>query len=746
MIRQKKQGRSEDLASSRIPPRNSPRASVRGFLFRGMFLGKNRIAGAIALGLFVLWISIGGGLTIDGAHRGVAAILRFLIHLPGPLAWMLSALGLGVAAVKIFALERVGWVFSLALGCAAMLFIDAAAGALGFFGIRFFGVASGQIPAALLLLPGIFSLWKNFNPNWSVSLRIGDEGNFEGEKSTNGAWIAWTIAPALATLLLAAVSTPGWLWSSEFGGYDALSYHLQLPREWLALGRVQTLSHNIYSSFPSFVECAYLHVMAMRGSASAGALDAQILHGLFAVVTATMIAQLAMTCYEKCCDKPHDPALAKRTQTIVGWSAAALFLGLPWIIVTGSLAYNEMPMVLMLTAALWLIFSRRLDSSQRGIFTALAILCAAAMGSKLTAALFVTAPVALLAIAWLARLIRDGRATVPLAIRVCTIAVIAGIIVLSPWWLRGAIANGSPFFPILGNGGLTAIQAEIFHRAHGPIASSEWWSALHDQFLFAGLTATAPNAEPWRPFWSILPWMGASAGIVLLCKRESRFICAQLIFVACVQLILWLFLTHAKGRFLIPTAIPLVVLVALVVANLERARWLGRAALCSILAAWCMQPLLAYATDGPLIENRFTPATGIGLEPIFTGESGGDGLPAALYRLPTTARIVSLGGSAVFWWPMIPGYSTVWNENPVGRALALSGGDPEIAIAELRRAGWTHVVIDENMLRIWRKSDWLDSSITQSAVAAFLARLKPLCETGGGSLYSLDRSQEGGVR
>ena len=88
---------------------------------------------------------------------------------------------------------------------------------------------------------------------------------------------------------------------------------------------------------------------------------------------------------------------------------------------------------------------------------------------------------------------------------------------------------------------------------------------------------------------------------------------------------------------------------------------------------------------------------------------------------------------------MIPGYSTVWNGNPVGRALASSGGDPEIAIADLRRAGWTHVVIDENMLRIWQKSGWLDSSITPDAVMRLTARLKPICVTGGGALYPLER-------
>ena len=733
------QGQPEDLASKRNLSRNSPRASMRDFFLPPSgFMSRRtttRIAAIVGGALLLFWIWIGGSMTIDGSPRATAAILRFLIHLPGPIAWMLSAFGLGLALVKILALDQRRSTVSLSIGCAAMLFIDAVAGTLGFFGSGIFGIGSGQIPAAILLLPGIFLLGRNFDSNRTFQFRSASQP--ASEKTTTGLWLAWTITPAIATLLLAAVTTPGWLWSSEFGGYDALSYHLQLPREWLALGRVQTLSHNIYSSLPSFVECAYLHVMAMRGSAHAGALDAQILHGLFTLVTAAMIADLARTCFDMCGANGRAPTTALRVRTLVGWCAAAIFLGLPWITVTGSLAYDEMPMLLMLTAALSLVFAQTADRLSRGMFTALAVLCAAAMGSKLTASLFVTAPVALLAIAKLIHLVRNNQLPAKSAVRIVMTAVIVGVVILSPWWLRGMITTSSPFFPIIGNGGLTAAQADIFRQAHGSIPVSEWWNALHDQYLLAGLKLTAPTAEPWRPFWSILPWLGVLAGIVLLIRRERRSIAASLLIVTSVQVLLWLLLTHAKGRFLIPTAIPLAVLVALVLANLERAGWLGRAALCSILAAWCMQPLLAYASDGPVIEGHCTPAAGIGLEPLFTGEIGGDGLPAALYRLPPSARVVSLGGSAVFWWPMIPGYSTVWNENPVARAIASCGNDPEIAIAQLRRDGWTHVVIDETMLGVWRKSGWLDPAITPSAVAAFTGRLKPVCATGGGALYPL---------
>ncbi len=712
-----------EVARNSAESNHQPGASASGF-----FLKRTRLAFAAGLALFLLCLWFGGSLSFDESPRATPAIVRFLLHLPGPLAWMVSAFGLGIGIGRALSLVEMRWAFSLALGCAALLFVDVVAGAIGIFSI-----GSGQIPAALLLLPGIFSLWRNFDPKWSI---LSGRNGQTRDNRPGGTWLGWTMAPALATLLLATVTAPGWLWSTEFGGYDALSYHLQLPREWLALGRVQTLGHNIYSTFPSFVECAYLHVMAMRGSAHAGALDSQILHGLFALAAAAMIAQLAQKCDDRFESEIVD-AQRQQRRSIIGWTAAGLFLGLPWIIATGSLAYDEMPVVLMLAATLWMTLSDSIRTKPTRAFIAIALLCAVAIGSKLTAALFVVAPAGAWAFMATLRAVRVGESTTSAVIKSFVFAGIVGFVVLSPWWIRGAVTSGSPFFPLVGDGGLSVAQAEVFHRAHGSTPPTEWWIHLRDQFLFVGLTSTAPNAEPWRPFWSVLPWMGGVAGGLLVLGRANRLICVKLIGIGLLQVALWLVFTHAKSRFLIPVAVPLVVLVALALANLERARWIGRALLACILAAWGLQPLVAYSTDGPMIEDMHGPATGIGLEPLLTGEAGGDGLPAAIYKLPPNARVVSLGGSAVFWWRMIPGYSTVWNENPVQRAIASSGGDPALAITELRRAGWTHLVIDPTMLDIWRRSGWLDPSIAPSSVTALTSRLKPLCSTGGGSLYSL---------
>ncbi len=705
------------MKSDFSPPAPSHHANLRGAFFLSRF--RAAVLGLVIFGA-VLWIA--GTRTVDGVPRAIPAAARFLVHLPAPAAWMMSAFGLGLFASRLFGVRTLGWQVALALGVAVLLFLDALLGTIGFFG------ATGSVGPMVALLPGVFLAWHEYKPH-------------DGAVRASGSWLAWTLAPAVAILFLAASTAPGWLWSTEFGGYDALSYHLQLPREWLALGRVESLAHNVYSTFPSFQESATLHLMALRSSARAAALDAQILHAFLALAAAACVGKLAQVC----CDRAWAGAAdlhREGVRTAVGWSAAAIFLGLPWIIVTGSLAYNEMPMVLMLAAALVVALSSG-DAFDSKTLTrtsvALALLCAAAMGAKLTAALFVVAPVAFIVMIDLATRIRSGKLRLGAVVRSVAIGVLVAVAVLSPWWLRNAYMNGSPFFPLFGSGWLSSEQLAIFNGAHRGVSASNWWKELCEQWLLAGLTQAGPEGEPWRPFWSVLPWISLACAIVLVIRRTTRRMTLALIGIVLIQVACWLLFTHAKGRFLIPTAVPLAVLAAMAAANLVRAGWLGCTALCSVLLLWCTQPLLAYVTDGPLMDGVYSPATGIGIEPLLTGEAGGDGLPAVLARLSPSARVVSLGATNVFWWPMIPSYSTVWDTNPVARAFEVGGMDTELSLSELRSAGFTHLVIDETMLNRWTHSGWLDARITPDAVDALVRRLKPICNTGGTVVFELGR-------
>ena len=43
----------------------------------------------------------------------------------------------------------------------------------------------------------------------------------------------YVIVCGIMLAFVMACNPPGVLWASEYGGFDALSYHLQLPREWI---------------------------------------------------------------------------------------------------------------------------------------------------------------------------------------------------------------------------------------------------------------------------------------------------------------------------------------------------------------------------------------------------------------------------------------------------------------------------------------------------------------------------------
>ena len=138
------------------------------------------------------------------------------------------------------------------------------------------------------------------------------------------------------------------------------------------------------------MEAAYLHMMALRGSAHGAALDAQILHGLFALAAAAMTGTLAARLAARAWPSLRLPSTA-------AWVCASVVLGTPWVIVCGSLAYNEMALLLFLAAALWIALDCWQGSRKRG-WAVLGLLCGAAAGAKLTALMLVAAPAVAVAV------------------------------------------------------------------------------------------------------------------------------------------------------------------------------------------------------------------------------------------------------------------------------------------------------------------------------------------------------------
>jgi hypothetical protein len=282
---------------------------------------------------------------------------------------------------------------------------------------------------------------------------------------------------------------PGWLWASEFGGYDALSYHLQLPQEWLRGGRIAPVEHNVYSFLPGYVEAAFAHLGAMTLAPRPDGLLAgdgwrliacHALHAGITLVAAWLSGTLARRLAIRAGLRPRGVAMA-------GLVGAGVALTTPWAVVAGSLAYNEGAVNALLAGALLVCAQPGLSPGRRGVLVG--ALVGVACGCKPTALFFAGAPAAL---GLLAGVGPEGRRRLARAI---ALGALAGGIALAPWLVRNAMHVGNPVFPF---------ASELFGTSHWSAEQAERYAAAH---RFDGSAAdrlrtlvwTSPAAAPGIP-------------------------------------------------------------------------------------------------------------------------------------------------------------------------------------------------------------------------------------------------------
>ena len=394
-------------------------------------------------------------------------------------------------------------------------------------------------------------------------------------RANRGDWLFLLAAVPAAMLLLASTFPPGPLWRSEGGGYDVLEYHLQLPREYAQNNSTAPLHHNVYSYLPQNVEMLYLLQMQFAKTVMGNdritgyvwsAFPAQFLHAALTLLTAAALALMPLGRRHAAGEQPFLLATGRAI-------AVLLFLGVPWTIVTGSLAFNEAGMLLFGTLALGIAWSTTGSPTVRGLLVGL--LLGLAVGCKMTAGVFFALPVALI---FLVRAAMDTR-----HVRHLAVAALAALAVFSPWAIRAAAySGGNPVFPIaasmLPRNDWTMAQAQHFARGHAPREDQrslaarlnaladcslfdEQWS-VQPYVLMHAADENPPAQETYAKYqrvgllWVALPLALACAFI----GKSGRGQSALLAGVLAVQVAAWLFATHLQSRFLLPAAIPLALL------------------------------------------------------------------------------------------------------------------------------------------------------------------------------------------
>jgi hypothetical protein len=673
-------------------------------------------------------MAVAGSWLGDGVQGPNASITAWMIWFQvGSIAvlWIAMALGFGGQLVDLLGLSKRHAVERLALeaglGVAASLALTSLLGTLGLLTAFGGGASWGLVALGVGLLV--------------LRLRSGRRPGLTFEAPLP--FLALGIP--IGILLLAATSEPGWLWGSEFRGYDALSYHLQLPIEWLQRGRIETLPHNVYSAFPSFVESAFVQLFILARGTDDGALAAQCL-----AATVTLLAALAVGCVARRLAGP-----------VAGVFAAALYLSTPWIVVVGTLAYNDGFIGLFLASAILLALKPSTGtrpSLRTGV--ALGLLVAAACGSKLTAVGFMALPVALVF------LVLRGTKAIPIG----AIAMIVVAALLTPWLVRNGIATRNPTFPFLtglfGTGHWTPEQAETFAAAHASDAGPlERLARLWNQWLVFGFGPNPAPGEPWAAQWSVVPWLGV-AGLVALCTRRSNAtatVGAALFLALLAQVGFWLVGTHLQSRFLVPSAAILSVAAA---AALGHRRVASLTKPLTVMAcALSLAPALVFrsepSTDHSAESPFVAPAFWIGQREAVTGAFFAEQLaatkdPAIRQEILKSANaafwvnhflpketdaplpIILIGDAAPFRYRRSYGYATVWDRGAINVIAAQLPDNPELWASALAGTGARFVLVDRALLENWRAKGWLDPALTAKGIDALIASTRPIVQMANG--------------
>jgi hypothetical protein len=583
-------------------------------------------------------------------------------------------------------------------------------------------------------------------------------------RGRGGDWLLLLAVVPIGMLMVAATFPPGTLWASEARGYDVMEYHLEMPREYAANNSTAPVAHNVYSYFPANVEMLYLLLMQLAKGVMGdpsylwGTFPSQFLHVALMVMTAAALVLM-----------PGGRGSVRTTGRAV---AALVFLGIPWTIITGSLAYNEGGMLLFGTLALGLALGGGEGSKQssgaplaepaaapptgaptswalRGVL--IGAMLGLSLGCKQTAGLFFAAPVGLLL---LLRAAGDGR-----ALKGLVLAVVVSAAVYAPWAVRAAAASGgNPVFPLasaqLGRNDWTPEQSAMFDRGHQAPASekslagryhalvrsllldNQWSPALRSIYVWT--KNPPPDDALWRRFG--LLWLVVPLGIALaLIRPAGRGTSGLLLAALGVQLLAWMFFTHLQSRFLLPIAVPLALLLgrgAQGAVGRAEGLLLGgiRVLVATGVTVQAMCTIFLLLPEVGLLGGTATVGAGGAArqQPIgdlFSRQVNVAAMawvaahPGAEMREEPPPEKVLLVGDATAWH--YPGegatgvvYSTVFNRSPLSEALAQK--DPAVMLHLLQERRIHFVLINWSEVDRLRKTYGFDPAITPDA----LGRLK----------------------
>jgi len=340
--------------------------------------------------------------------------------------------------------------------------------------------------------------------------------------------------------------------------YDALWYHLWLPRQWLLHGTAFDTVHEYVALYPLTWELVF-----GAGLTAGGPVAAKLLHFW-------CLPLLALTAWQM--TRRFFPAVSP-------WLTAAVTVTVPTVLWEASTAYIDLALALYVGLALYALMAWRDDGVKTWFWLAALCLGLGAAVKHLGLVAVVLAAAALVLAprdgslgwattrGWGRSRISHGRASWLRRLLPPALLVATALLVAAPWYVRAWQAAGNPVFP------------ELFEIFGG--APALRWDAVTESGLDGFKSRFGVSRTPME--LALLPWtvtmegarFGGSLGPVFLAllptlawvvwrEQSSRWLAGF----AAGYLAVWASpLSSFQLRFLVPIVLPLSVLVSLGIAR-----------------------------------------------------------------------------------------------------------------------------------------------------------------------------------
>ncbi len=421
-----------------------------------------------------------------------AALARSALDLTLALAITGLAGGLGwkvLPAPDLTPLERLAVQAALGWGLLGLLWL-----ALGAMGLYSF------LAGWIVLAAGWVALWRS---HWAWLGQLKDVERLWAHTGRLGKTLALGSGLLLAAGLLFALAPPT--------KWDTLMYQFELPRRYLAAGRLVFVAGNPYWGQPQLANMLYTWAIALRGYETAGALAW--------CFTAVLLAGVL-------------GATERRAGSTGGWLAPiALLVGFSF---RGMLAWGYVDGLAALYGLGVLIALLQGHRSERPTLRAPAgrwplwagVLAGLALGVKLTAGLLL--PIMLLG------LLLQRRQLGPNWLAQAAGAGLIALVIFAPWLLKNALATGNPIYPYFAPTDWMSADRVAYYRG-GEAALDGQWLWLPLAATWWGVEATpgyAADIGPllllfalpgllarWRKdngrmvaLWLLIGWAGVALG------------------------------------------------------------------------------------------------------------------------------------------------------------------------------------------------------------------------------------------